>query len=73
MYNGVSVTTPARAIIDAAAAGTDPSRIHKALRDARDRGRLIPESLRAANMRHANQYQRNVRQLIEEVLSDAAG
>ncbi|HXT35919.1 MAG TPA: type IV toxin-antitoxin system AbiEi family antitoxin domain-containing protein [Chloroflexota bacterium] len=72
MYNGVSVTTPARAIIDAAATGTDPSQIHKAVRDARNRGLLTPEILRAANMRHANQYQRNVRQLIEEALSDAA-
>src|SRR5918911_1154479 len=37
-YNGVRVTIPARAIVDAAATGTDPTQIHKAVREALERG-----------------------------------
>jgi predicted transcriptional regulator of viral defense system len=70
-YNGVRVTTPARAIVDAAATGTDPSQIHKAVREALDRGLLDPGTLRAAAARHPNQHWRNVGRLIEEALSYA--
>lgn len=40
-YKGVRVTTPARAIIDAAATGTDPTQIHKAVREALERGLVV--------------------------------
>ncbi|MBI4496441.1 MAG: hypothetical protein HY689_00865 [Chloroflexi bacterium] len=72
MYNGVRVTTPNRAIIDAAASGADPTQIHQAVRDALARGLLQPETLRAAARRRPNQHLRNVQQLIEEALADAA-
>ncbi len=72
-YNGVRVTTPARAIIDAAATGTDPPQIHKAVREALERGVANPAALRAAAVRRPNQYRRNVRRLIEEALSRATG
>lgn len=71
MYNGVRVTTPARAIVDAAATGTDPTQIHKAIREALDRGLIDPSTLRAAATRHPNQHRRDIRQLVEEALSDA--
>jgi predicted transcriptional regulator of viral defense system len=70
-YNGVRVTTPARAIADAAATGTDPTQIHKAVQEALDRGLVDPDMVRAATARRPNQYRRNVRGLIEEALSSA--
>jgi antitoxin PrlF len=69
-YNGVRVTTPARAIIDAAATGTDPSQVHKAVREALDRGLVGPDTLRAATTRRTNQHRMDVRRLIEEARSD---
>jgi hypothetical protein len=71
MYNGVGVTTPARAIADAAATGTDPTQIHKAVYEALDRGLLVPAMLRAAAARHANQYWHDARPALEEALSRA--
>lgn len=68
-YNGVRVTTPARSIGDAAATGTDPTQIHKAVREALDRGLVDPGTLRAVAARQSNQYRRDVRRLIEEALS----
>jgi hypothetical protein len=68
-YNGVRVTTPARAIVDAAATGTDPTQIHKAVREALARGLADPDTLRAVAARRSNQYRRDVRRLIEEALS----
>jgi predicted transcriptional regulator of viral defense system len=70
-YNGVRVTTPARAIVDAAATGTDPTQIHKAVHEALERGLVRPDTLRAAAIRRPNQYRRDVRRLIEEALSHA--
>lgn len=70
-YNGVCVTTPARAIVDAAATGTDPTQIHKAVREALGRGLVDPDHLRAAAARRANQYWQNVKKLIDEALSSA--
>lgn len=68
-YSGVRVTTPTRSIIDAAATGTDPSQIHKAVRDALNRGLAEPGTLRAAADRRPNQHRRDVRRLIEAALS----
>jgi predicted transcriptional regulator of viral defense system len=71
LYKGVCVTTPARAIVDAAATGTDPAQIHKAIQQAIERGLVDASTLRAAAIRHPNQHQRDVRRLIEEALSHA--
>lgn len=68
-YNGVRVTTPARAIVDAAATGTDPTQIHKAVREALERGLANPDALLATGARHPNQFRRDVRRLIEEAVS----
>jgi predicted transcriptional regulator of viral defense system len=70
-YNGVRVTTATRAIVDAAASGTDPTQVHKAVREALKRGLVLPDTLRAAAVRRPNQYRRDIRQLIEEALSHA--
>jgi predicted transcriptional regulator of viral defense system len=70
-YNGVRVTSPARAIVEAAATGTDPSQIHKAVREALERGLVHPATLRAAAVRRPNQHRRDVGRLIEEALSRA--
>ena len=71
-YNGVRVTTPARSIVDAAATGMDPTQIHKAVREARQRGLVELDMLRAAAVRRPNQHRRDVRRLIEEAWSRAA-
>ncbi|TAK31059.1 MAG: hypothetical protein EPO21_18305 [Chloroflexota bacterium] len=71
MYRGVRVTAPARTIVDAAASGTDPTQIHRAVHDALARGLVDPDTLRAASVRHSNQYVRNVRRLIEEAVGGA--
>lgn len=70
-YRGIRVTTPARSIVDAAATGTDPTQIHKAVRDALNRGLVERNALRAAAVRRPNQHRRDVRRLIEEALSGA--
>lgn len=70
-YNGVRVTVPARTIIDAAATGTQPDQIHRAVHEALDRGLIAPDMLRTAARHHANQHRMNVRTLIEEALADA--
>jgi predicted transcriptional regulator of viral defense system len=72
-YNGVRVTAPARSIVDAAASGTDPTQVHKAVREALARGPIEPDAIRAAARRRPNQHVRNVRQLIEEALAGAGG
>jgi len=71
-YSGVRATTPARSIVDAAATGTDPTQIHKAVREALERGLVDSSALRAAAVRHPNQHRRDVRRLIEEAWSRAA-
>ena len=45
------MTTPTRSIIDAAATGTDPTQIHKAVRDALNRGLSEPAARRTAAIR----------------------
>jgi predicted transcriptional regulator of viral defense system len=72
MYNGVRVTSPARSIVDAAATGTDPTQIYKAVQDGLARGLIDPDSLLTAGKRQPNQHVRNVRYLIQEALSSAA-
>lgn len=71
MYDGVRVTTPARSIADAAAAGTDPSQIIKSVHEALDRGLLTAQMLRTASKRRANQHRQNIQALIERALDHA--
>ena len=73
LHDGVAVTTPARSIVDAAASGTDPSQVHRAVREALERALTSPEKLRAAAARRGfNRHRRDVRPLIEAALSRAA-
>jgi predicted transcriptional regulator of viral defense system len=69
MYDGVSVTTPERSIVDAAATGTDPDQIHTVVRDALARGLIDPDVLRAHAQRHPNQHRHNVQVLLEGALA----
>ena len=72
MYDGVRVTTPARSIVDAAATGTDPTQIYKAVREALARGLVTADALHKAARHHSNQHRRDTRQLIEEALANAS-
>jgi predicted transcriptional regulator of viral defense system len=72
IYHGVRVTAPSRAIVDAAATGTDPTQIFKAVREGLDRGLVDPDMLRAVAAHRPNQHWRDVRWLIEEALASAA-
>lgn len=71
-YRGVNATTPARSIVDAAASGADPEQIHRAVKEAMDRGLVDEATLRGAANRRPNQHRRDVRTLIEEALTDAS-
>jgi predicted transcriptional regulator of viral defense system len=73
LHDGVAVTTPARSIVDAAASGTDPSQIHRAVREALERALTSPEKLRVAAARRGfNRHRRDVRPLIDAALARAA-
>jgi len=72
MYNGVRVTNPARSIVDAAATGTDPTQIYKAVREALARGLVTADALRSAARYRSNQHRRDVRQLIEDALASGS-
>ncbi len=65
---GISVTTPARTIVDAAAYGTDPEQVQLAVRQALDRALTSEAALRSAAGRSGYRYSRNVRRLIESAL-----
>ncbi len=45
-FEGFSVTTPVRSILDAAVAGTEVDQLARTIYDARERGLLTPRSLR---------------------------
>lgn len=72
LYEGIRVTVPARSIADAAASGTEPSQVVKAVHDALGRGLLTSDALRAAAVQRPNQHRRDIRPLIEQALADAA-
>lgn len=71
LYDGVRVTVPARSIVDAAAAGTDPSQIIKAVHEGLARGILTRDALLAGTGRHPNQHRRDARQLVEQAIAYA--
>jgi predicted transcriptional regulator of viral defense system len=71
LYEGICVTTPARSIVDAAAAGTGPEQIHLAVSQAVERGLANPAQLREAAKRPHYRNRRAVVPLIERALVDA--
>jgi hypothetical protein len=63
---GVSVTSPARSIADAAEAGTDPSTVHEAIGRAIQQGLLTEADLREA----ARDRPRRVRDLVQRAIGE---
>jgi predicted transcriptional regulator of viral defense system len=61
---GIRLTSPARTIVDAAAAGTAPEQVEMAIRQAVRRGLLVPSQLHAL----AKERGRRVAQLVEGAL-----
>ena len=72
LRDGISITTPARTIVDAAAFGTDPEQIQLAVRQALDRALTSEAALRSAAGRAGYRYSRNVRRLIENAMHPEA-
>jgi predicted transcriptional regulator of viral defense system len=64
--NGIRVSTPSRAIIDAASSGTAPEQIQMATRQALEQGRTTPRQLAAQAERHGGQVAALVRRTIQE-------
>jgi predicted transcriptional regulator of viral defense system len=71
--DGFRVTTLARSIVDAAFAGTDPSQVRRAVREALDRAITTPEKVRSALGRSGyRRHRQDVPRLIEGALGRAA-
>ncbi len=64
--HGIRVTTPSRAIIDAAGSGTAPEQIQMATRQALEQGRTTPSQLADQAERHGGQVAALIRRTIEE-------
>jgi predicted transcriptional regulator of viral defense system len=64
--HGIRVSTPARAIADAAAYGTAPEQIIRAAREALRRGLATRDDLRAAARRHGGRTEQLIRQAVGE-------
>ncbi|HEV7127708.1 MAG TPA: hypothetical protein VGN32_09710, partial [Ktedonobacterales bacterium] len=71
LYEGLRVTTPARSIADAAAAGTGPEQIQLAVAQAIARGLASPAQVRRAADRPRYRHRRTVRPLIGRALARA--
>jgi predicted transcriptional regulator of viral defense system len=71
LYEGLRVTTPARSIADAAAAGTGPEQIQLAVAQAIARGLASPAQLQRSAGRPHYRHRRTVRPLIEGALAHA--
>lgn len=67
--NGIRVTTPARAITDAASSGTAPEQIQMAIREAVEQGRATPHQLTDQAERHGGQAAALVRRTLKEAAS----
>lgn len=65
--HGIRVSKPARAIADAAAYGTAPEQIIRAVREALQRGLATRAELLAAGRRHGGRTQQLIRQALSEV------
>jgi predicted transcriptional regulator of viral defense system len=71
LYEGLHVTTPARSIVDAAAAGAGLEQIYLAVAQAIARGLASPAQLHMAAARPRYRHRRTVVPLIEEALAHA--
>jgi predicted transcriptional regulator of viral defense system len=67
MIDGIRATTPSRAVLDAASAGTAPEQIEMAVRDALDQGLVDVEQLET----EAAQRSKRVRDLIHGAIDQA--
>ncbi len=67
-YEGIPVTTPARSIVDAAALGTGPEQIERAIQQALARALVSPAQLLAAARRPRYRHRRRVLPLVEEAI-----
>ena len=70
-YDGVRVTTPARSIVDAAAAGTDPEQVVKAVQQGHERALFDQGRLLAVAQRPRYRNRRTTLPLIEDALHRA--
>jgi predicted transcriptional regulator of viral defense system len=70
-YDGVRVTTPARSIADAAAAGMDPEQVVKAVQQAHERALVDQEQLLTIAQRPRYRNRRTTLPLIENALHRA--
>jgi predicted transcriptional regulator of viral defense system len=64
--NGIRVSTPSRAILDAASSGTAPEQIQMATRQALAEGRTTPSQLAGQAERHSGQVAALIRRTIQE-------
>jgi predicted transcriptional regulator of viral defense system len=64
--NGIRVSTPSRAILDAASSGTAPEQIQMATRQALKEGRTTPSQLAGQAERHGGQVAALIRRTIKE-------
>lgn len=64
--NGIRVSTPSRAIADAAGSGTAPEQIQMAIRQALQQGRATPSKLIDQAERHSGQVAALIRRTIQE-------
>jgi predicted transcriptional regulator of viral defense system len=64
--NGIRVSTPSRAIADAAGSGTAPEQIQMAIRQALQQGRATPSKLIDQVERHSGQVAALIRRTIQE-------
>jgi predicted transcriptional regulator of viral defense system len=64
--NGIRVSTPSRAILDAAASGTAPEQIQMAIRQALQEGRTTPDQLAEHAERNGSQVGALVKHATQE-------
>jgi predicted transcriptional regulator of viral defense system len=64
--DGITVTSPARSIVDAAEAGTAPEQVVKAAREAIERGLVTSGQLRAATGGRGSRVERLIRRALDE-------
>jgi len=64
--HGIRVSTPSRAIVDAAGSGTAPEQIQMAIRQALEQGRTTPRQLAGQAERHGGQVAALVHRTLKE-------
>ena len=74
MYRDIQVTTPERSIVDAAATGSDPSQIRKAIREAIERALTTPARLRSSALNTGYRKERKrVTSILDVELTECIG